>query len=84
MTQEGKGNKWMSLLEKKDVANIARSTIRREGEESNCMVSSNATASFFLEASTTLQQLLMCYICRSCSLILDINWLKIELINVNY
>jgi hypothetical protein len=47
MTQEGKGKKWMSLLEKKDVANIARSTIRREGEESNCMVSSNATASFF-------------------------------------
>lgn len=43
MAQGGKGKKLVSLLEKKDVASIARSAIRREAEESNSMVSSSTT-----------------------------------------
>ncbi|CAN6203940.1 unnamed protein product [Urochloa humidicola] len=38
MAQGGKGKKLASLLEKKDVANTARTAIRREAEESNAMM----------------------------------------------
>ncbi|CAN6195287.1 unnamed protein product [Urochloa humidicola] len=38
MAQGGKGKKLASLLEKKDVANTARTAVRREAEESNAMM----------------------------------------------
>ncbi|CAN6166215.1 unnamed protein product [Urochloa humidicola] len=38
MAQGGKGKKLASLLEKKDVANTARTTVRREAEDSNAMM----------------------------------------------
>jgi hypothetical protein len=43
MAQGGKGKKLPSLLEKKDVANTARTAIRKEAEESNSMVSGSTT-----------------------------------------
>jgi len=44
MAQGGKGKKLLSLLEKKDVANTARTAIRKEAEESNSMVIGSTTA----------------------------------------
>ena len=44
MAQGGKGKKLLSLLEKKDVANTARTAIRQEAEESNSMVIGSTTA----------------------------------------
>ena len=44
MAQGGKGKKLLSLLEKKDVANTARTAIRKEAEESNSMVIGSITA----------------------------------------
>ena len=43
MAQGGKGKKLLSLLEKKDVANTARTAIRKEAEESNSMVIGSTT-----------------------------------------
>jgi len=43
MAQGGKGKKLLSLLEKKDVANTARTAITKEAEESNSMVIGSTT-----------------------------------------